>query len=80
MARFTVRVQLHGADEGDDAYDTLHAQMKKRGFVRTIESESTTYRPAVGVVQLRWGAGRSTTSWSARRTPPRRPATGGGSS
>lgn len=49
MARFTVRVQLHGADEGDDAYDTLHAQMKKRGFVRTIESDSTTY-------DLPWGS------------------------
>jgi hypothetical protein len=50
MDRFTVRVQLHGADEGDDAYDTLHAQMKKRGFVRTIDgSDSTSY-------DLPWGS------------------------
>jgi hypothetical protein len=49
MARFTTRVQLHGVDEGDDAYETLHRQMKKRGFSRTIESDSATY-------DLPWGS------------------------
>lgn len=36
MSKFTVRVELHDADNDD--YDTLHAAMKKKGFSRTIES------------------------------------------
>jgi hypothetical protein len=80
MARFTVRVQLHGADEGDDAYDTLHAQMKKRGFVRTIDgSDSTSY-------DLPWGSynyvGERTIEQVLDRAkaPHQRPATKRGSS
>jgi hypothetical protein len=36
MAKFTTRVELHGADEED--YDILHKAMKKRGFSRTIKN------------------------------------------
>lgn len=35
MARFTVRVELHGADEDD--YDLLHERMERAGFSRQIE-------------------------------------------
>ena len=42
MARYTVRVLLHGAEELD--YDALHEEMDKAGFKRTIVSENgTTY-------------------------------------
>ena len=36
MANFLTRVELHGAKHGDGSYDTLHAEMAKRGFLRTI--------------------------------------------
>jgi hypothetical protein len=43
MARFTTRVELHGADESD--YNLLHAEMEKRGFERTIKSnDGSTYK------------------------------------
>ena len=32
MANFTVRVELHGADESD--YETLYENMKAKGFTR----------------------------------------------
>lgn len=35
MASFTVRVELHDADEDD--YATLHDAMEARGFARTIK-------------------------------------------
>ncbi|CRM38469.1 MULTISPECIES: type V toxin-antitoxin system endoribonuclease antitoxin GhoS [Pseudomonas] len=34
MANFTVRVELHGADESD--YETLYEHMKAKGFTKTI--------------------------------------------
>lgn len=43
MASFTVRVELHKADEDD--YKNLHAEMEQRGFVRWIKgSEGTKFR------------------------------------
>jgi len=43
MTGFTVRVELHDAD--DDDYEELHEAMEKEGFERTIVGESgTTYR------------------------------------
>jgi hypothetical protein len=42
MAKFTVRVELHSADEDD--YETLHSAMEDQGFSRFIESnDGTTY-------------------------------------
>jgi hypothetical protein len=37
MAQFTVRVELHRADEDD--YETLHDAMERRGFSRLITSD-----------------------------------------
>jgi hypothetical protein len=34
MTNYTVRIELHGADEDD--YTNLHAEMESRGFVRWI--------------------------------------------
>jgi hypothetical protein len=34
MPKFTVRVELHGADESD--YETLYEHMKAKGFKKTI--------------------------------------------
>jgi hypothetical protein len=49
MGQFTVRVQLRKVAEDDEAYETLHAEMKKRSFSRTIKgSEGTAY-------ELPWG-------------------------
>ena len=42
MAKFTIRVELHDAD--DDDYETLHEEMEKRGFSKTITgSDNITY-------------------------------------
>lgn len=38
MALFTTRVELHDASAKD--YDLLHEEMKKRGFLRVITSDS----------------------------------------
>lgn len=38
MAKYTVRIELHDADEKD--YVDLHAAMEKAGFVRWIEGDS----------------------------------------
>jgi hypothetical protein len=40
MAQFTVRVELHHANQDD--YDALHAAMKEEGFSRQIESDKGT--------------------------------------
>lgn len=48
MARFTVRVQLRDVEEGDSAYETLHEEMGKKGFSRTISSDDTTYHLPTG--------------------------------
>jgi hypothetical protein len=43
MANFTVRVELHKAD--DDDYENLHAAMERKGFVRWIKGgDGTVYR------------------------------------
>ena len=42
MTNFTVRIELHGADEAD--YENLHEAMERRGFVRWIESDGGRYR------------------------------------
>ena len=36
MAKFTVRVELHDADEDD--YEKLHEYMEEAGFLRTVAS------------------------------------------
>lgn len=38
MNKFTTRVELHDADSDD--YETLHAEMERRGFERTITGEN----------------------------------------
>ena len=35
MTKFTVRVELHGADDSD--YESLHEAMQGKGFSRTIK-------------------------------------------
>jgi hypothetical protein len=40
MAEFTVRVELHLANQDD--YDTLHSAMEEEGFSRQIKSDSGT--------------------------------------
>ena len=43
MSRYTVRVELHDADEED--YQTLHEAMEELGFTRTIKGhDGNTYR------------------------------------
>ena len=37
MAKFTTRVELHGADSED--YEILHEEMENQGFSRTITSD-----------------------------------------
>lgn len=39
MANFTVRVELHDAENGD-YYDRLHEEMEARGFVRWIKDSN----------------------------------------
>lgn len=36
MAMFIVRVELHGAAHGDDAYERLHGAMDRKRFSRII--------------------------------------------
>lgn len=40
MPRFTIRVELHGADEND--YETLYEHMKAKGFTKTITGNDGT--------------------------------------
>ena len=40
MAKFTIRVELHGANSED--YENLHSQMEKQGFSRTITADNGT--------------------------------------
>jgi hypothetical protein len=42
MTKFTVRIELHGAD--DDDYENLHETMEEKGFFRWIEADGTKYR------------------------------------
>ena len=52
MGQFTVRVQLRKVAEDDEAYETLHAEMKKRSLSRTIKgSEGALRRAPMGHVQ-----------------------------
>jgi hypothetical protein len=37
MTNYTVRVELHGADEAD--YTRLHSRMESEGFVRWVEAK-----------------------------------------
>jgi len=45
MSHFTTRVELHKANTTED-YETLHKEMEKEGFWRTIrlDGETTTYK------------------------------------
>ena len=43
MAKFTVRVELHGVGHESEKYTLLHAEMEKKGFSRTIMFGKTTY-------------------------------------
>jgi hypothetical protein len=45
MSRYTVRVELHGADDKD--YETLHDAMTAASFWRTVKQESTGKRFAL---------------------------------
>ena len=36
MAKFLVRVELHGAKHGDHSYETLHDAMEEAGFAREL--------------------------------------------
>ena len=38
MSKFLARVELHDVDADDDAYVTLHAAMKERGFRRWLKA------------------------------------------
>ena len=40
MARFTTRIELHGASRSD--YDNLHSAMDDEGFTRTVTSDDGT--------------------------------------
>lgn len=42
MTNYTVRVELHDADDSDD-YEKLHKQMKIQGFSRTISINGVSY-------------------------------------
>lgn len=42
MTNFTVRIELHGAD--DDDYASLHEAMEEKGFFRWIEGSGSKYR------------------------------------
>lgn len=42
MATFTIRIELHGADEDD--YVSLHEAMEERGFFRWIEVKGSKLR------------------------------------
>jgi hypothetical protein len=42
MPNFLTRVELHGATDAD--YNTLHEDMTKRGFARTIRSGDMQYK------------------------------------
>jgi hypothetical protein len=51
MATFIARVELHAAT--DDDYEVLHAQMKKRGYTRTIVGDNkVTYQLPTGTYEL----------------------------
>ncbi len=41
MARFTVRVELHGKDHDDEVYDELHDVMEAHGFPRWVTNSQT---------------------------------------
>jgi hypothetical protein len=43
VPRFTVRVELHRAEDEPEVYDRLHMAMKKRGFSRTISFGNVRY-------------------------------------
>jgi hypothetical protein len=43
MPRFTVRVELHGAEHESETYDDLHKAMETRHFHRQITQNGTTY-------------------------------------
>jgi hypothetical protein len=43
MPRFTVRVELHGAENQPAKYTALHEAMGKKGFSRTITFSDTKY-------------------------------------
>ena len=40
MSGHTVRVELLDVDDGDEAYESLHKEMAKGGFKRTIKGNS----------------------------------------
>jgi hypothetical protein len=43
MPRFTVRVELHGAEGRIETYDKLHKEMEKKGFSRQLKLGEITY-------------------------------------
>jgi len=43
MPRFTIRVELHGTDQGSKAYDALHEAMRARHFSRSITLNEIMY-------------------------------------
>lgn len=43
MTNYTVRVELHGADGGDE-YEDLHEAMRLQGFSRSINIDNVRYK------------------------------------
>lgn len=52
MTNYTVRVELHGADDGDK-YERLHKEMKAQGFSKTITIKGVTYELPTAEYSLR---------------------------
>lgn len=46
--RYFIRIQLHDAAESSDAYDTLHEEMERRHFARTVAIDGKEFK-------LPWG-------------------------
>jgi hypothetical protein len=64
MATFIARVELHAAT--DDDYEVLHAQMKKRGYTRTIVGDNkVTYQLPTGTYELGSNVSNATGKTSA---------------
>jgi len=52
--KFTVRVELHGADKDGDDYDRLHDEMEKREFKKTLYYSDSKKRFALPTAEYRY--------------------------
>jgi len=56
MAKYLTRVELHGAQHGDHAYDVLHTAMGVKGFSRMIVGDQgNVYRLPTAEYQIETG-------------------------